>query len=69
MKSEEKPDIVITEVCTISDPLPQHIDEGPLAQASITPPRRRLNTRRLYQRRRQRLQELIQQQATEPASQ
>lgn len=53
----------------IVEPLPQHTDAASLVQTSASVPRRRLTTRELARRRRQRLLELIQQQAKPPASQ
>jgi hypothetical protein len=52
----------------IAEPLPQHADAVPLVQTSTSVPRRRLTTRELARRRRQRLLELLQQQAKPPAS-
>ncbi len=47
----------------------QHADAKPLVQTSTSVPRRRLTTRELARRRRQRLLELLQQQTKQPASQ
>jgi len=51
----------------IAEPLPQHTDAVPLVQTTPSAPRRRQNTRQVAQRRRQRLQELLQQ-ATKPSA-
>jgi len=52
----------------MAEPLPQHADTAPRVQTSTSVPRRRLTTRELARRRRQRLLELLQQQAKPPAS-
>jgi hypothetical protein len=52
----------------IAEPLPQHTDAVPLVQTTPSAPRRRQNTRQVAQRRRQRLQELLQNPASPPAS-
>jgi hypothetical protein len=51
------------EVRAVAEPLPQQADAEPPVETSTLATRRRLTARRLYQRRRQRLQELIQQEA------
>jgi hypothetical protein len=45
-----------------AEPLAEHAEATPLVQTSISMPRRRLTTRELARRRRQRLLELLQQQ-------
>jgi hypothetical protein len=69
MESEEQAHSVRIEVRAPAEPLPPHADAEPPGQTSTSAPLRRLTARRLYQRRRQRLQELIQQQANQPMSQ
>jgi hypothetical protein len=68
MQSEDSPHNVSPEVQVIAASLPQHVDAPPLAQTSTSVPRRRLTTRELARRRRQRLLELLQQPAKPPAS-
>ena len=63
MQSEEHTHNVSTEVGAIAEPLPHHADAEPLGQTSPPVSRRRLTTRELSRRRRQRLLELLQQQA------
>jgi hypothetical protein len=62
MQSEEQAHNVRAEVRATAEPLPQHADAAPPV------PRRRLTTRELARRRRQRLLELLQHQAQPPAS-
>jgi len=69
MQSEEQAHNVRAEVRVTTEPVPQHADVEPLVQPSTSVPRRRLTTRELARRRRQRLLELLQQQAKQPASQ
>ena len=66
MQSEERANNDRDGVRVIAQPIPQHTDAVPLVQTSTRVPRRRLTTK---ERRRQRLLELIQQQAKQPASQ
>jgi hypothetical protein len=68
MQSEEQAHNVSAEVRAITEPLPQHTAADPLVQTSTGVPRRRLTTRELSRRRRQRLLELIQHQGKPPAS-
>jgi hypothetical protein len=49
-------------------PLAEHAETTPLVQTSSSLPRRRLTTRELARRRRQRLLELLQHQGKPPAS-
>ena len=69
MQSEEQAHNVKAEVRAIAEPLPQHAAADPLVQTSTGVPRRRLTTRELARRRRQRLLELLQHQGKPPASQ
>jgi hypothetical protein len=69
MQSEDRAHNVREEVRAIAEPLPQHADAEPLVQTNTNVTRRRLTTRELARRRRQRLLELLQQQAKQPASQ
>ena len=68
MPSEEQAPNVAEVVRVMAEPLPQHADTAPRVQTSTSVPRRRLTTRELARRRRQRLRELLQQQAKPPAS-
>ena len=63
MQSEEHAHNVSAEVCAIAEPLPHPTDAEPLVQTSPHVSQRRLTTRELSRRRRQRLLELLQQQA------
>jgi hypothetical protein len=67
MQSEEQAHSVGTEVPAIAEPLPQYVDTKPLVQIS-SGATRRLTTRQIAKRRRQRLQLLLQQ-AHQPMSQ
>jgi hypothetical protein len=69
MQSEEQAHNVSEAARAIAEPLPQHADAAPLVQASTRVPQPRLTTRELSRRRRQRLLELLQQQAKQPMSQ
>jgi hypothetical protein len=51
-----------------AEPLPQPVEAVPLVQTATSAPRRRRNTRAMAQRRRQRLQELLQHHAQPPAN-
>jgi hypothetical protein len=51
-----------------SEPLAEHAEATPLVQTSTSMPQRRLTTRELARRRRQRLLELLQHQGKPPAS-
>jgi hypothetical protein len=68
MQSEEPVRHGSEEVQTSAEPLPQHADAVPLLKTKTSAPRRRLNTRAVAQRRRQRLQELLQHHAQRPAN-
>jgi len=68
MQSEEPIRHGSEEVRPSVEPLPQHADAIPLVQTTTSAPRRRLNTRAVAQRRRQRLRELLQHQAQRPAN-
>jgi hypothetical protein len=68
MQSEEQPPNVRAEVRVTAEPLPQHADATLLVQTSTGVPGRRLTTRELARRRRQRLLELLQQPAKPSAS-
>jgi hypothetical protein len=68
MQNEEQAHNVSEAARAIAEPLPQHADAEPLVQTSTRVPQRRLTTRELSRRRRQRLLELLQQQAKQPAS-
>jgi hypothetical protein len=63
MQSEEQAHTVSAEVSAIAEPLPHHAEAAPLVQTSPHVSPRRLTTRELSRRRRQRLLELLQQQA------
>ena len=63
MQSEEHAHNVSAEVGAIAEPLPHPTDAEPLVQTSPHVSQRRLTTRELSRRRRQRLLELLQQQA------
>ena len=63
MQSEEHAHTVRAERRATAEPRPVHSDATPLDQTSTSAPRRRLTTRELSRRRRQRLLELLQQQA------
>ena len=67
MQSEEQTHNVRAEARTIAEPLPQHADAEPLVPTGTSVPRRRLTTRELARRRRQRLLELLQQ-STKPST-
>jgi len=69
MQSEEPVRHGREEVRTSAESLPQHTDAVPLLQTNTSAPRKRLNTRVVAQRRRQRLQELLQHHAQRPANQ
>jgi hypothetical protein len=69
MQSQDKAYNVSEGVRAVAEPLPQHADAKPLIQTSTNVPQRRLTTRELSRRHRQRLLELLQQQAKQPASQ
>ena len=69
MQSEEQAHNVSAEVGAIAEPLPHHMGAAPLVQTSTPVPRRRLTTREVARRRRQRLLELLQQHTKPPASQ
>ena len=68
MQNKEQAHNVSEAARAIAEPLPQHADAEPLVQTSTRVPQRRLTTRELSRRRRQRLLELLQQQAKQPAS-
>jgi hypothetical protein len=68
MQSEASTPNVSTEVQVSAAALPQPADAHPLDATSTRVPRRRLTTRELARRRRQRLLELLQQPAKPPAS-
>jgi len=67
MQSEEPVHHGSEEVCTGTESLPQHTEAVPRVQPTTSAPRRRRNTRAVAQRRRQRLQELLQHSAPRPA--
>jgi hypothetical protein len=69
MQSEEQARNVRAEARTIAEPLSQQADAEPLVPAGTSVPRRRLTTREVARRRRQRLLELLQQPTKQPASQ
>ena len=60
MQSEEQAHNVSAEVGAIAEPLPHHVGAAPFVQTSTPVPRRRLTTREVARRRRQRLLELLQ---------
>jgi|RhiMetdeSRZDD1v2_1073273.scaffolds.fasta_scaffold355921_3 hypothetical protein len=62
MPSENRTPSVSTAVQVSAASLPQHADAKPLDETSTHVPGRRLTTRELARRRRQRLLELLQQQ-------
>jgi hypothetical protein len=68
MQSEEQTPNVRAKVRVTAEPLPQHADATLLVQTSTGVPGRRLTTRELARRRRQRLLELLQQPAKPSAS-
>jgi hypothetical protein len=68
MQSEEPSCHGSDEVQTSAETLPQHAEAVPLVQTAPSAPRRRRNTRVVAQRRRQRLQELLQHHAQQPAN-
>jgi len=68
MQSEERANNDRDGVRVIAKPIPQHTDAVPLVQTSTRVPRRRLTTRELARRRRQRLLELLQQHGQQLAS-
>jgi hypothetical protein len=68
MQSEEPVLHESAEVQTGAESLPQHPEAVPRVQTTPRAPRRRQNTRQVAQRRRQRLQELLQHHASPPAS-
>ena len=68
MQSEEHAHNVSEATRAGTEPLPQHADAEPLDQTGTSVPRRRLTTREVARRRRQRLLELLQQQAKPSAS-
>jgi hypothetical protein len=69
MQSQDKAYNVSEGVRAVAEPLPQNAEAKPYIQTSTSVPQRRLTTRELSRRRRQRLLELLQQQAKQPASQ
>jgi hypothetical protein len=69
MQSQAKAYNVSEGVRAVAEPLPQHAEAKPYIQTSTSVPHRRLTTRELSRRRRQRLLELLQQQVKQPASQ
>jgi hypothetical protein len=68
MQSEEPVRHGSEEVRPSAEPLPQYAEAVPLVQTTPNAPRRRRNTRAVAQRRRQRLQELLQHHAQRPAN-
>jgi hypothetical protein len=68
MPSEEPGRHGSDEVQTSAEPLPQPAEAVPLVQTTTSAPRRRRNTRVVAQRRRLRLQELLQRHAPRPAN-
>jgi hypothetical protein len=68
MQSEEQAHNVRAEARTMAEPRPQHTDAAPRVPTGTSIPRRRLTTRELARRRRQRLRELLQQPTKPPAS-
>ena len=68
MQSEEPGRHRSEEIQTSTASLPQHAQTVPLVQTAPSAPRRRRNTRVVAQRRRQRLQELLQHHAQRPAN-
>ena len=69
MQSQAKAYNVSEGVRAVAEPLPQNAEAKPYIQTSTSVPQRRLTTRELSRRRRQRLLELLQQQVKQPASQ
>jgi len=69
MQSAEQAHNIRAEGRAIAAPLPQHAAAAVLVETSTTLPRKRLTTREIARRRRQRLLELLQQHAKPPASQ
>ena len=68
MQSEEPVHHESTEVQTGAESLPQHAEAVPRVETTTRAPRRRQNTRHVAQRRRQRLQELLQHHSQQPAN-
>jgi hypothetical protein len=68
MQSEEPGRHSSDEIQTSAESLPQHAQTVPLVQTAPSAPRRRRNTRVVAQRRRQRLQELLQHHVQRPAN-
>jgi hypothetical protein len=68
MQSEELSHHGLDEVQTSAESLPQHAQVVPLVQTAPSASRRRRNTRVVAQRRRQRLQELLQRHTQRPAN-
>ena len=68
MQSEEPGYHGSDEVPTSAETLPQHAEAVPLVQTAPSAPRRRRNTRVVAQRRRQRLQELLQRHTQRPVN-
>src|SRR5262249_38808485 len=68
MQSEAQAHNVRAEARTMAEPRPQHADAAPRVPTGTSVPRRRLTTRELARRRRQRLLELLQQPTKPPAS-
>jgi hypothetical protein len=60
MQSEEQAHNVRADGRVVAEPLPQHEDEVPVVKTSTSVPQRRLTTRELARRRRQRLREMLQ---------
>jgi hypothetical protein len=68
MQNEEPVHHESTAVQTGAESLPQPTEAAPHVQPTPSAPRRRQNTRHVAQRRRQRLQALLQHPASPPAS-
>jgi hypothetical protein len=69
MQSQDKAHNAGEGMRVVAEPVPQDADAEPLVQTSTRVPQRRLTTRELSRRRRQRLLELLQQHAKQPTSQ
>ena len=69
MESQDKAHNAREGMHVVAEPVPQHVDAVPPVETSTSVPRRRLTTRELSRRRRQRLLELLQQHTKQPASQ
>ena len=69
MQSQDKAHNAREGMRVVAEPVPQHADAVPPVETSTSVPRRRLTTRELSRRRRQRLLELLQQYTKQPVSQ